>query len=323
MANKKITELPNATLPITTGVKFEAVQGGQNVQVDANDMPGSGGGAVDSVNGQTGVVVLIAEDISFTPAGTISATDVQAAIEELDTEVSGALALKTDQLTTFRRLTGNHTLDSTDLASINAGDDLVIELNVAGANDLTIPLNATVAFPTGSKITIIQYGAGLTSVVATGGVTLNTSAGDALSRGQYAPMVLEKVATDEWYLYNGTTPGSIVSSGTWTPTLTNTTNIAGSTAYACQYLRVGNTVSFSGKFSLDSTSTGDTVMGMSLPIASAFSQEFHAGGVAASYAVQQCAAIFADATNDRLTIRLTITDTTNRDWFFSGSYQIL
>lgn len=45
-----------------------------------------GGGAVDSVNGQTGVVVLDAGDVDFTPAGTIAATDVQAAIEELDTE---------------------------------------------------------------------------------------------------------------------------------------------------------------------------------------------------------------------------------------------
>lgn len=38
--NKKISELPVATLPIATGVKFEALQGGINVQVDSDDMPG-------------------------------------------------------------------------------------------------------------------------------------------------------------------------------------------------------------------------------------------------------------------------------------------
>lgn len=38
--NKKISELPAATLPIATGVKFEALQGGINVQVDSDDMPG-------------------------------------------------------------------------------------------------------------------------------------------------------------------------------------------------------------------------------------------------------------------------------------------
>lgn len=47
---------------------------------------GGGGGAVDSVNGQTGDVVLDAGDIAVTPAGGISATDVQAALQELDTE---------------------------------------------------------------------------------------------------------------------------------------------------------------------------------------------------------------------------------------------
>lgn len=49
--NKKITELPDATLPIATGVKFEAVQGGINVKVDADDMPGSGGGTWGSITG--------------------------------------------------------------------------------------------------------------------------------------------------------------------------------------------------------------------------------------------------------------------------------
>lgn len=53
MADKKITELPAATLPIATGVKFEAVQGGINVQVDADDMPGSGAAGVTSVSGTT------------------------------------------------------------------------------------------------------------------------------------------------------------------------------------------------------------------------------------------------------------------------------
>lgn len=47
---------------------------------------GGGGGAVDSVNGQTGVVQVNADDVPFTPAGNLSATDVQAALEELDSE---------------------------------------------------------------------------------------------------------------------------------------------------------------------------------------------------------------------------------------------
>lgn len=45
---------------------------------------------VTSVNGATGAVVLDASDIAFTPAGDIAATNVQAAIEELDTEKTSA-----------------------------------------------------------------------------------------------------------------------------------------------------------------------------------------------------------------------------------------
>jgi hypothetical protein len=50
-----------------------------------------GGGAVDSVFGRTGVVVAASSDydanqVDFSPAGDIAATDVQAAIEELDVE---------------------------------------------------------------------------------------------------------------------------------------------------------------------------------------------------------------------------------------------
>lgn len=295
MADLKITAL-GAAAALDGSELVEAVQGGVNVQTTTQDIADLG------VGGAWGGIT-----------GTLSdQTDLQTALNG-----------KTDQLTTFRTVTGSHTLDSTDLAAINAGDDYVILVNSASAADVTIPLNATVAFAQGMKLSVLQIGVGLVSIVLTGGVTGNSSSGDFLSRGQYAIMCLEVIATNDWLLTNGTTPGQIVSSGTWTPTLTNTTNVAASTAYACQYLRVGSTVNFSGKFSLDSTSTGDTVLGMSIPIASAFSQEFHAGGVAASHAVQQCAAIFADATNDRLTIRLTITDTTNRDWFFSGSYQII
>lgn len=62
--------------------------------VDA-EVAGAGGGAVDSVNGATGVVVLDAGDIAFTPAGNIAATDVQAAIEELDSEKASLTSAST------------------------------------------------------------------------------------------------------------------------------------------------------------------------------------------------------------------------------------
>lgn len=49
---------------------------------------GGGGGAVDSVNGATGVVVLDAGDIGSTATGNLAATNVQAALAELDSDLT-------------------------------------------------------------------------------------------------------------------------------------------------------------------------------------------------------------------------------------------
>jgi hypothetical protein len=109
---------------------------------------------------------------------------------------SGAKLQVTGSITfqnTFNRQTASYTLALTDQNDI-------VEMNVASANNLTVPLNSTVAFPIGTEIAITQYGAGKTTVVATGGVTLR-SAGGLLSIGaQYAMVTLLKVGTNEWYV---------------------------------------------------------------------------------------------------------------------------
>jgi hypothetical protein len=74
-----------------------------------------------------------------------------------------------------------------------------IRMNVAGANNLTIPANATVAFPVDSFFNIEQYGAGQTTIVAAGGVTIRSRIGLKMG-GQYAVATLHKIATDEWIL---------------------------------------------------------------------------------------------------------------------------
>jgi len=77
--------------------------------------------------------------------------------------------------------------------------DKIIQMNVAGANNLTIPLNASVAFPIGTHIYIKQYGAGTTTIVS-GAVTLRSRGGLINTNGQYAVVELIKLGTDEWSL---------------------------------------------------------------------------------------------------------------------------
>jgi len=73
----------------------------------------------------------------------------------------------------------------------------------ASAQTYTIPLNSSVAFPTGTSIDLIQIGAGQVTVSGTGGVTVYSTGGTAASpkaRVQYSAMTLKKVATDTWHV---------------------------------------------------------------------------------------------------------------------------
>jgi hypothetical protein len=84
-----------------------------------------------------------------------------------------------------------------------------------------------------------------------------------------------------------------IASSTWTPTLTNTTNLDASTAYQGQYIRFGNTVTCSGKVDVDPTAAAATVLGISLPIVSNFGATEDCAGTAVNPAAQESAAIVA------------------------------
>jgi len=77
--------------------------------------------------------------------------------------------------------------------------DKLVELAVATANNLTVPPNSSVAYPIGTQITVLQTGAGQTTVVAGSGVTINATPGLKL-RAQWSSATLIKRATDTWVL---------------------------------------------------------------------------------------------------------------------------
>ena len=93
----------------------------------------------------------------------------------------------------FNRRTASYTLVITDAGRI-------IEMNVGSANNLTVPLNSSVAFTIGTEIQVLQYGAGQTTIVATSGVTLRSKSGQLKIGNQYTGVTLVKVGTDEWYV---------------------------------------------------------------------------------------------------------------------------
>lgn len=113
-----------------------------------------------------------------------------------------------------------------------------------------------------------------------------------------------------------------VFSGTYTPTLTNQTNVASSTPAVLQYMRVGNTVTVSGQVTIAPTATGNTLLGLSLPIASSLTNATQVGGTAVSQTTTQVAAIYADTTNNRATIRLQAAATTSLVYSFQFTYRV-
>ena len=122
------------------------------------------------------------------------------------------------------------------------------------------------------------------------------------------------------------TPWAADNSGTYTPTLTIVTNLDTVTAFPCQYLRVGNVVTVSGKISVDATLASTiTELRMTLPVASAFTETHElagtitAGGAVPSYA----GVVYADTANDMAFIRYNGGETGVRSMFFTFTYQVL
>ena len=112
----------------------------------------------------------------------------------VSTATQTALDAKTNKLVVTNRQTASYTLVIGDA-------DKLVEINNASANNLTVPLNSSVAFSTGTQILLAQYGAGQTTIVATSGVTIRSNGAKLKLNAQYSGATLIKIAENEWYLF--------------------------------------------------------------------------------------------------------------------------
>ena len=97
------------------------------------------------------------------------------------------------------------TANTTDYTAVLADQYQLLELmNKATAISFNIPTNASVAFPIGTAITVLNIGAGTCTIKAvTPGTTTVLSAGATAAQptlGQYKSAVCIKTATDTWYV---------------------------------------------------------------------------------------------------------------------------
>ena len=120
------------------------------------------------------------------------------------------------------------------------------------------------------------------------------------------------------------TMSHLVAYGTYTPTLTNTTNIGASTARLATYMRVWNTVTVAWQIDIDPTATWAVLLGISLPIASDFSTVYQLWGTGSSIAIaNESYGIEADSTNNRASMKNIAVSTANHTVIYQYSYQII
>ena len=113
--------------------------------------------------------------------------------------VTTSLGLKVDSLTPISQKTASYTL-----SSLTERDDL-IEMGSASALTLTIPTDATLNFPIGTSIDILQTGAGQVTIAPVSGtVTVNATPGLKL-RTTWSSCTLFKRAANTWVVYGDLT----------------------------------------------------------------------------------------------------------------------
>lgn len=86
-----------------------------------------------------------------------------------------------------------------------ADADKLVTMTVATANVFSIPTNASVAYPIGTKLNVAQFGAGTTTISAvTPATTTIVSAGATVAapytRVQYSAATCIKTGTDTWFV---------------------------------------------------------------------------------------------------------------------------
>lgn len=207
--------------------------------------------------------------------------------------------------------------------------DSLVFVDTSGGN-ITITLAPANSWGASKSptITIIKTSTSNTLTVTAGsGDTLNTWVNSGtLTAGSITTAGQVQLVTDGSTKYYAVSESPVVYSNTYTPTLSNTTNIAASTAYACPYMRIGNVCHVAGRVAMDvTTSVTESELGMTLPIASAFTVEEDLGGVFAQHisgSSREAGTIRADATNDRAKFAWYSFGIANYSFYFSFTYVI-
>lgn len=156
----------------------------------------TGSGTVTSITAGTGL-----SGGTITSSGTIAIDSTVATLTGTQTLTNKTI---TGLVATQTLLTPSFTTNAYTLVLGDQGD-ILLASNGSTAGTINIPTNASVAFPTGTQITIIQTGSGQLTIQAasSGTTTVNSTGATATApklRAQNSSATLIKTNTDTWYV---------------------------------------------------------------------------------------------------------------------------
>lgn len=182
--------------------------GEQGYETDTGKMKiGNGSTAWNSlayaITGAVGTVTSITAGTGLS-GGTITSTGT-IAIDSTVATLTGTQTL-TNKTLTDPKINLAFDAETASYTAVLANNGQVVTMDNASANTFSIPTNASVAFPIGTQINVLQIGAGQTTIQAvTSGTTTIQSTGATAAqpklRARYSAATCLKAGTDLWYVF--------------------------------------------------------------------------------------------------------------------------
>jgi hypothetical protein len=182
--------------------------GEQGYETDTGKMKiGNGSTAWNSlayaITGATGTVTSITAGTGLS-GGTITSTGT-IAIDSTVATLTGTQTF-TNKTLTDAKINLGFDAETASYTAVLANNSQVVTMDNGSANTFSIPTNASVAFPIGTQINVLQIGAGQTTIqaVTSGTTTIQSTGGTAAQpklRARYSAATCLKAGTDLWYVF--------------------------------------------------------------------------------------------------------------------------
>lgn len=169
---------------------LDGVTSAIQTQIDAKQATITGGASSIISSNLTASRALASDGSGKVAVSSVTSTEL-GYLSGVTSAIQTQIDTKTNKLITANRQTASYTLVAGDA-------DKLVEMNVASANNLTVPAST---FSAGTQILLAQYGAGQTTIVAGSGMTIRSNGGKLKLSAQYSGATLVFISGTEAYLF--------------------------------------------------------------------------------------------------------------------------